>query len=127
MSTPPATPPATDVEYLEWANRALGINFEDSSIKLSYEQNATFVQTTAQDHDFFKGLGDFLIDSSTAYSEAHNAELFMGDIPNPTLKLKSFESAINKSFRHNVVLNDNFSAPPDGEWVTPGNWFRKFD
>ena len=112
---------------MEWAKGPIGVDFAASEIKLAYKQNATFIQTTAQDHDFFTNLENFLKDSSQAYLGKTGAELFMGDLPSPKLIVKPYESVINKSFRYNVLENSNFPAPPPGDWASPNNWFLRFD
>jgi ppGpp synthetase/RelA/SpoT-type nucleotidyltranferase len=129
MTTPPLNPhpPATDDEYITWARGALGVNFSDPREELSYKQNASFIRTTAQSHDFFKGLDNFLKDYREAYYAQTGANLFMRGVPEVVLDIKSYNSAINKSFRHNVVLNKNFPAPPEGDWVRPINWFSIFN
>lgn len=38
---------------------------------------------------------------------------------------KPYESLINKSFRKNVLSNNNFPLEPTCGWITPENWFNK--
>lgn len=128
MSTPPLHyPPATDEEYVVWARRVLGVDFDERSVELSYDLNATFALATAQSHDFFKGLDNFLKESSEAYQAQKHADLFMGSPTEVKLVLKSYASAVNKSFRHNIVSNKNFDNPPEEGWVTPADWFSTFN
>jgi ppGpp synthetase/RelA/SpoT-type nucleotidyltranferase len=128
MTSPPLyPPPATDEEYVIWARRVLRVDFNDRSVELSYDLNATFALATAQSHDFFKGLDNFLKESSEAYQAQKHADLFMGGPSEVKLVLKSYTSAVNKSFRHNIVSNKNFDHPPEEGWVTPADWFSTFN
>lgn len=38
---------------------------------------------------------------------------------------KSYESLINKTFRKNILLNENYPEAPKGGWITPENWFSE--
>jgi ppGpp synthetase/RelA/SpoT-type nucleotidyltranferase len=127
MTSPPLPPPATDEEYVVWARRVLGVDFSERSVELSYDLNATFALATAQGHDFFKGLDNFLRESSEACQAQKGADLFMRGIPEVKPVLKSYTSAVNKSFRHNIIWNKNFENPPEDGWVTPTNWFSTFN
>jgi ppGpp synthetase/RelA/SpoT-type nucleotidyltranferase len=129
MSTPPLNPlpPTTDEEYVVWARDVLGIDFTQHRAELSFDQNANFIKTTAQRHEFFRGLPNLLRESSEEYYTQTDSDLFIRGVPEVNPVLKSYTSAINKSFRNNVIWNDNFPAPPQGDWVTPFNWFSKFN
>ena len=128
MTTPPLNPPpATDEEYIVWARDSLGVDFNERSVELSYDLNATFALATAQGHGFFKELDNLLRESSEAYQTRKGADLFMGGLPRVKPVLKSYTSAVNKSFRHNIIWNKNFEDPPEGGWATPANWFSIFN
>jgi hypothetical protein len=43
----------------------------------------------------------------------------------PELQVKPWSSFLHKTFRKNVLTNENFPNPPDGGWILPGNWFER--
>lgn len=43
----------------------------------------------------------------------------------PDLKTKPFESYLLKTFRKNVLENDSYPEPPDGEWILPSSGFER--
>lgn len=43
----------------------------------------------------------------------------------PELLLKPFDSFLLKSFRHNIINNNNWPKEPHGGWILPNNWFVK--
>lgn len=45
----------------------------------------------------------------------------------PQLQKKPFDSFLLKTFRYNVVSNNNWPEPPDGGWLLPGNWFSRIN
>jgi hypothetical protein len=40
---------------------------------------------------------------------------------------KPYESAVVKSFRINILRNKAFPNPPADGWITPSNWYTRFD
>lgn len=45
----------------------------------------------------------------------------------PVLQKKPFDSFLLKTFRNNVLGNDNWPDPPDGGWLLPNNWFSRIN
>lgn len=45
----------------------------------------------------------------------------------PVLHIKPYPSIIDKSYRKNVVDNNNWPAEPDGGWIFPDNWFERIN
>jgi len=41
----------------------------------------------------------------------------------PKVVLKSWESFLNKTFRKNVLYNENWPLPPASGWILPPDWF----
>jgi hypothetical protein len=116
------TKPKTIEEYELWYNDQLGINLSDDSIKNRYLSNALLVKQTIQESPFFLGLSGRLENWKSEYEEKHHADLFMMET-GLDLLTKSYPSVINKSFRINVLENNNWPKPPKRGWVTPENWY----
>lgn len=72
---------------------------------------------------FWKELQKNLIDYTDEYYLLHGYPLLK--IENIPVFIKSYSSVINKSFRKNIILNENFPEPPKNGWITPNNWFER--
>lgn len=126
-----STPPLNEAEYIEWAQTTLGFDLGRAGA-LVYRQHVTYVHGTVEEHPFFQGFDRFLAQAQLKYQSEVHADLFMlahSDPRTPRLKLKrkSYESVVNKTYRHNVVLNRKFADPPKGNWITPENWFERLN
>lgn len=45
----------------------------------------------------------------------------------PELKIKSFKSFLEKTYRKNVLDNDDFPKEPKDGWIIPENWFSRIN
>jgi len=45
----------------------------------------------------------------------------------PIIVIKPYRSVIEKSFRKNILQNNNWESPPKEGWVFPSDWFNKFN
>lgn len=117
--------PNTIEEYRAWAGEQLGIDYEGAHGR-AFRQNTAVAFLTVARHPFFQGLEEYLRTVAEAYARQHNAPLLM-DLRAPELLQKSYDSAINKSYRHNAVWNRNFPRPPNGGWLTPDDWYARLD
>lgn len=115
----------TQDEYLGRAPTDMGVEFDEVA-RRNYELNASNTLLAVREHEFFGGLRDFLRDCQERYIEETASDLFMGDI-DPRLQAKTYDSAVNKSYRQNVVWNDEWPVEPQEGWVTPNNWFTKLN
>src|ERR1700756_2860373 len=43
----------------------------------------------------------------------------------PELLIKPWSSFLHKTYRKNVLTNDNFPNPPADGWILPNNWFER--
>ena len=43
----------------------------------------------------------------------------------PKLNIKPFESFIEKTYRKNILENENWPSEPNGGWLLPANWFSR--
>ena len=119
--------PLTLEAYVEWARSSLKVNFDSPKQKRVYETNLTSALSTIQESGFLEGLSAKLASYQEEYKGACGAELLMlgrtvGTEVTP-LK-KSYESAVNKTFRRNVLFNPNYPESPEKTgWLTPDNWY----
>ena len=119
--------PRSEPDYIEWAKSTLNIDFKSDRTRLQYKQTAAYAQNSLQEHQFFKGLDTFIKECGIQYTSSTRSPLLMTEAP-VTFYQKTYDSAINKSFRQNCVLNKKFPEPPNSDgWVTPANWFSRFN
>lgn len=118
-------PPTTEEQYIEWAKATIGVDFNKAAERL-YESKAALALVTAQKHDFFVDLDSYLQGQQQQYHANKDSDLLMG-VTRVTLSSKPYESAVNKSFRHNVVHNRRWPEEPEGGWLTPDNWFANLN
>ncbi len=115
--------PRTIAEYIEWARSTLSVDFDDTRSKNLYTTNLQFIFNTVSEHIFFRELDGQLAQWSEEYENKTSSQLLM-DKSTFALLIKNYESAVDKSFRNNIILNENFPKPPKKGWVTPENLFK---
>ena len=107
-------------EYIDWAKRIRGVDFTDTQHLTLYHYNAQTAHNVMLNHPFIKGLPTQLTKWSEEYKADFGSDLLM---ENSTLELdeKSYDSAVNKSFRENIISNEQYPEPPEKGWATPQN------
>lgn len=73
---------------------------------------------------FWKGLQAALPDINREYYLQTNYYL-LAETASPELHTKPYDSFILKTFRHNVLNNQNWPEPPQRGWLLPENWFTE--
>ncbi|MEL4305651.1 hypothetical protein [Methanococcoides sp. LMO-2] len=111
-------------EYKKWVKEKFGIDISSRT-----ETHYHSVRGIISD-DFKKSsLWTELSQNIKEYDEEYNLKtsgykLFSPNFV-PVLNNKPYDSFILKSFRKNVVNNNNWPEEPDMGWVLPDNWFEK--
>lgn len=118
--------PRTLSEYCEWALRNLECDFNDPKSQRLYNTNVSHFYNVISEHEFFKRLPTEMERWEAAYTALTKSNLFM-DKSGPSLLQKSYYSAVDKSFRENVLRNKDFPAPPKKGWVTTENLHAYFN
>lgn len=113
-------------EYHGWAKENLSSDFSSSKIERLYETNLTNIYNAITEHNFFV----FFSSQASRWQEEYNQKtcsvLFMGS-NEPKLVKKPYESAIDKTYRVNVLWNKNFPNEPKKGWVNHQNIFTQFN
>jgi ppGpp synthetase/RelA/SpoT-type nucleotidyltranferase len=120
----PAKPDYAD--YPRWLREVADITI-DQHTRRQFNANAAAAQSGCQAHPFFKSLDRTLGAMAEEYGALHGPRLFLQEEPRLALKLKSYDSTVNKSYRLNVLRNANFPEPPRGGWLGPDRWFATID
>jgi hypothetical protein len=116
------TRPDTVEKYIEWAKDPLGVDFADAATKKLYETNLVIALNSTQETDFYKQFSAHIERYDAEYRGLHEAALLMAT-PDLRLEKKPYSSAVDKSFRKNVLWNRRFPKPPEDGWITPENWY----
>lgn len=120
------TAPKTLEEYFEWTQVTLQSDFNDSKSQRIYEVNLNNCFNAISEHSFLKGLQIEVEKWEAEYSTSTSSSLLMEKTP-PKLVQKPYSSAVDKSFRFNIIRNDNFPHPPNKGWVTTDNLYFYFN
>lgn len=112
--------PGTLEEYIDWAKTTLGIDLEDINERTLYHYNVQNAFTAVINSPFLKGLNAQLAKWAEEYKTQTGSDLLMENSRLSPIQ-KPYDSAINKSFRKNIILNDHYPGPPKKGWITPKN------
>lgn len=114
--------PKSIEEYKDWARAKLNVDFDDPKIERIYTQNSNNIKSSLASSEFFV----YFLSKSATWQEKYLAEtktdLFMGN-SDPNLKIKPYKSVVEKTFRMNVLWNENFPDPPKKGWVDHHNMY----
>jgi ppGpp synthetase/RelA/SpoT-type nucleotidyltranferase len=108
--------------YPDWYIENFDINLMSKSPSI-YTYVIQKLQRDVENSDFWKQLNGEMKNFTDEYYLIHGYPLLK--IESVPLFAKTYDSVINKTFRKNIVLNDNFPEPPPNGWIKPDNWFEK--
>lgn len=118
-------PPKTIAEYLDWHELALGITI-DSHRRNQYESSARWIREQTQQSSFWLSVTPQLRELDAQYLRGTGYYLLF-DRATPDIVWKPFDSAVDKAFRKNVLLNHRWPQPPEDGWISPDNWFARIN
>ena len=102
-------------QYVEWAKEALGVDLLAPRVKNRCETNIQAILTAFQQTDFYNELEQILQTAEKDYASSRGSGLLMSS-PEVSFVTKPFRSVIDKSFRKNILENENFPSPPRTGW-----------
>lgn len=128
--------PANEKEYRTWATDVLKINF-DEKLKNVTETNLGSALNAVQQSETYTSIPEVLEAAAEEYEGRHPGVRFFAHGGELALLTKSFDSMVEKSFRHNVVWNKEWADKPANtrvagakltpDWTVPSNWYSRFD
>jgi ppGpp synthetase/RelA/SpoT-type nucleotidyltranferase len=113
-------------QYQDWARQTLSSDFTDPKIKRLYETNLTNIYNTIVQDNFFVFFSSQASRWEEEYDKKTCSKLFMGS-NEPRLVQKTYASAIEKTYRANILHNKDFPEEPKKGWVSHQNIFTKFN
>jgi hypothetical protein len=108
-------------EYKQWLYKNHQIKISSVS-ETHYYAVADRIERDFQECDFWKNLILELHEINDEYRVKTGYPLLIGEHP-PELIIKPFDSFFLKTFRLNILENENFPHEPKGNWIFPDSWF----
>jgi len=111
-------------KYKKWLKKEHGYEI---SVKYStyYETVSNQIKLNFIKSDFWKLFNKNLIEYHDAYSGKKGYPLLTKF--KPELLVKPFDSFLLKTYRKNIIENENWPNEPKVGWLLPENWFSRVD
>ena len=131
-------------DYIAWYERKFNDDLADGRAEQWYETVTDAGLRRLEESDFWEQLQTSLPAWDSAFTADHEGySLFGATLQPQRITKKSFESAVNKAFRWNVLENSSWPEPPERVpstasgspehdpddpqlWFGPNNWLTDF-
>lgn len=117
--------PKTKEEYMEWLYVEHGFDITNRTYS-HFDAVSHRIALKFKESNFWKILSEKLGQMEQEYYLKTGYNLFTEPVM-PRLDVKSFESFFIKTFRKNIINNENWPHAPDGGWLLPNNWLTRIN
>lgn len=117
--------PSNIDQYKQWLKENHQVSITDR-IKNNYESATDKMKLQFQRSTFWTQLGNNLREYNDEYFLDTGYQLLQ-DTTLPEILVKPFNSFLLKTFRKNILENDDFPEQPTGGWILPENWFSRIN
>lgn len=107
-------------EYADWLWEAHGV--ETALLERQYDRVSLSMATQFEASRFWSALQPALSELSGRYFVRTGYTMWSSPEP-PTVEAKPWQSFWLKTYRRNVLDNDDWPGPPHGGWWLPNTWF----
>jgi len=115
--------PETLDDYKTWLQKMY--NVESTSLNRTYyESVSNKILIEFMKSDFWQAVPAELERLDQKYFITEEYHLFTANF-RPDMKLKPFSSFLEKTFRKNIVENENWPNEPKGGWILPESWYSE--
>lgn len=114
--------PAFD-RYGDWLSQRFKVNLVAEANR--YERESLRVKAAAEQSAFWTAFQAEKTDLADQYYAATSYRLFADDGAERML-VKPWASFLEKTYRVNVLSNNQWPEPPEGGWYLPENWYERF-
>ena len=115
-----------DIEqYKEWLEKNHEVKITDR-IRNNYESATEKMKQQFKKSAFWKELGRNLREYNDEYYLDKEYQLLQ-ETSLPDILIKPFDSLLLKTFRKNILENENFPEPPIEDWILPNNWYSRIN
>jgi len=108
--------------YISWFRKEFNIDL-NSKPAILFEYVIQKLQKDIQNSQFWIELESNFQNYNDEYYLKNGYQLLRND--KLELHIKPYSSLLNKSFRKNILQNNNFPKEPNENWIVPNNWFYK--
>ena len=111
-------------DYRNWLRDNHSVDLKRS--RSQYEAAARKIINDIQETNVWQELDVelFNIGQDSSIATQNNT---LGRYWNLELQTKTFESFLNKTYRSNIIYNENFPNAPVNGWILPNNWFSRIN
>lgn len=114
-------------EYKEWLKNELDCEITNIT-KLYYKNVTNTIKGIFQDSLLWKTLNRNRKYYSDEYLIESRGYALWSNASEPVeLKIKPYDSFLLKTYRRNILDNQNWPEPPKEGWILPENWFSKIN
>lgn len=111
-------------EYKKWLEEEHSVMIDERVINY-YESFVKSIHEATSNSEFWQSIDISLQEIAQKYEVKTGYPLMLSN-DNPSILEKPFDSTLLKSFRKNILNNDNWPKPPHKkDWLLPNNWFGK--
>lgn len=111
-------------EYKQWLHAEHKVNL--TRARGQYDTAVLKIREDVQLSDSWKALNDSLGTMNQKYRMKTGYDLLVSQSPLELFR-KSFDSFLVKTFRKNILKNDNWPKPPSHGWLLPENWLTRIN
>ncbi len=111
--------------YPDWLHDECDIDIELSQTR--YINSTNLMKEQFENSKIWKAICSNLSTYNQRYLLLTGYDLLQNVNKPPVIQIKEFDKTLNKSYRKNFILNKQLPDPPDGDWVTPENWYVRID
>lgn len=111
-------------EYVNWLRREKNADVEQA--RNQYESVTSKILRDFNRSKFWSELKGNLKTYDDEYLSQKGYKLRVSESP-PEMQLKQFDSFLLKTYRKNILENNNFPNEPVSGWFLPENWFLKIN
>lgn len=111
--------------YIKWIRDVHGVIINEGEKKY-YETVSNVIKEDFEKSSFWVELVSKLNKFETEYESLTGYELGILNFK-PTLKVKEFDSVLEKSFRKNIKMNRIWPNEPKNGWIFPNNFYSKIN
>ena len=103
----------SEEEYIQWYNDEFGQTLNGGQPAQWYKQVTDAGRTELKRSEFWRELRKELRSWDRAYTLAHNGHELLAPKQSTGIKIKDFQSTVNKSYRRNWLENKDRPNPPE--------------
>lgn len=116
--------PTNPQEYETWLKDKLDVVI-DAKARTYYDAATRAMLDHLERADFWQGFKAELLEYDARYTAQCGFFLLMDKGNSLEVVIKPFDSLVDKTFRKNILANENFPDAPEAGWVTPTDWLTR--